>query len=418
MTRTLPLLKVFHTSDWHLGRLLYGKKRHKEFESFLNWLLAALEERKIELLLIAGDIFDTSNPSPRAQELYYRFLYRVGKTPCQHVVIIAGNHDSPSFLAAPSRLLQSLNIYVIAQVSENIEDEILIIRNSEGFPRAIICAVPYLRDRDIRVIQPGESVVDKEKKLIEGIREHYADIAALAQKKKASLSEEVPIIAMGHLFVSGGQILEGDGVRDLYVGSLAHISSSIFPESLDYVALGHLHIPQKVPGSVPIRYSGSPLPMGFGEAKQQKSLCELTFQLQHPVSIELIPIPNFQKLVRIQGGWKIIESQLRVLIQKKLNAWIEIIMEGENLLSNPREHLLELISGTELEILRIKAKPTAAHLPCPNPAAETLQNLNVVDVFEHCLEIHQISPDIRSQLRKAYQEIVLGTYDLPNLVEK
>lgn len=99
-------MKLLHTSDWHLGRTLYGRKRYAEFEAFLAWLLVTIEQEQVEVLLIAGDLFDTTTPSNRAQELYYNFLCSVAASSCRHVVIIGGNHDSPSFLAVPAQLLR------------------------------------------------------------------------------------------------------------------------------------------------------------------------------------------------------------------------------------------------------------------------------------------------------------------------
>ena len=106
-------MKILHTSDWHLGRSLYGRKRYEEFSSFLDWLAQTIEEEKVDALLVAGDVFDNSTPSNRAQELYYRFLCRVAASCCRHVVVIAGNHDSPSFLNVPKELLRALNVYVV-----------------------------------------------------------------------------------------------------------------------------------------------------------------------------------------------------------------------------------------------------------------------------------------------------------------
>jgi DNA repair protein SbcD/Mre11 len=106
-------MKLLRTSDWHLGRALYGRKRYDEYGAFLNWLAELIESRDIDALLVAGDVFDSSTPSNRAQELYYRFLCRVAASPRRHVVVTAGNHDSPSFLDAPRELLKFLNIHVM-----------------------------------------------------------------------------------------------------------------------------------------------------------------------------------------------------------------------------------------------------------------------------------------------------------------
>ncbi len=231
-------MKFLHTSDWHLGRSLYGRRRYAEFEAFLNWLAQTIEDEAIDALLVAGDVFDTSTPSNQAQELYYRFLCRVASSCCRHVVIIAGNHDSPSFINAPKELLRALNVHVVGAMTETLEDEVIILRKDPRAPQidadnveALVCAVPYLRDKDI------------------------------------------PIIAMGHLFSAGGKTVDGDGVRELYVGSLAHISADVFPASIDYLALGHLHVPQAIGATEHMRYSGSLLPMGYGEAKQENLWC-------------------------------------------------------------------------------------------------------------------------------------------------
>ncbi|WP_419605784.1 exonuclease subunit SbcD, partial [Thiolapillus sp.] len=221
-------MKVLHTSDWHIGRSLYGRKRYEEFEAFLTWLAETIQENSIDALLVAGDVFDTSAPSNRAQELYYRFLCRVAASSCRHVVVIAGNHDSPSFLNAPKELLKALDVHVVGSSTESLEDEVLVLRNQQGVPELIVCAVPYLRDRDIRVAEASERIKDKERKLIDGIRTHYAAVAALAEQKREELGVNIPIVAMGHLFTAGGRTVDGDVVRELYVGSLAHVTAGIF----------------------------------------------------------------------------------------------------------------------------------------------------------------------------------------------
>ena len=146
-------MRLLHTSDWHIGRTLYGRKRYAEFEAFLNWLAETIQQHEVDALLVAGDIFDTSAPSNRAQELYYRFLCRVAASNCRHVVVIAGNHDSPSFLNAPKELLRALDVHVIGSACENPADEVLVFADAQGAPELIVCAVPYLRDRDIRVAE-------------------------------------------------------------------------------------------------------------------------------------------------------------------------------------------------------------------------------------------------------------------------
>lgn len=275
------MLTLLHTSDWHLGRRLYGKPRYDEFKQFLDWQLQTLREQKVDVLLIAGDIFDTTAPSNQAQNLYYDFLSQVCDTDCRHVIIVAGNHDSASFLEAPKQLLKAFNIHIIGSMTDTPTDEVITLSDKAGQPELIVMAVPYLRDRDVRTVGHGERLDDKERKLAQGIKAHYGQIADIAIARQAQLKAKykrsIPIVATGHLFTVGGQTMEGDGVRDLYVGSLGSIGAEIFHPQIDYVALGHLHIPQAVGGQPHIRYAGSPIAMGFGESRQQKQVHLLRF---------------------------------------------------------------------------------------------------------------------------------------------
>lgn len=293
------MLTLLHTSDWHLGRRLYGKPRYDEFKQFLDWQLQTLREQKVDVLLIAGDIFDTTAPSNQAQNLYYDFLSQVCHTDCRHVIIVAGNHDSASFLEAPKQLLKAFNIHIIGSMTDTPTDEVITLSDKSEQPELIVMAVPYLRDRDVRTVGHGERLDDKERKLTQGIKAHYAQIADIAIAQQAQLhakyKRSIPIVATGHLFTVGGQTMEGDGVRDLYVGSLGSIGAEIFHPQIDYVALGHLHIPQAVGGQPHIRYAGSPIAMGFGESRQQKQVHLLRFDAKPDLLSQPLQTLTIQK---------------------------------------------------------------------------------------------------------------------------
>ncbi len=409
-------MKLLHTSDWHIGRTLYGRKRYEEYEAFLNWLAGTIQQNEIDALLVAGDVFDTSAPSNRAQELYYRFLCRVATSSCRHIVVVAGNHDSPSFLNAPKELLKALDVHVIGSASEAPEDEVIVLYNEQDAPELIVCAVPYLRDRDIRVAEAGESIEDKERKLIDGIHTHYDAVAALSEQKRKEFGADIPIVAMGHLFTAGGQTVDDDGVRELYVGSLAHVPAGIFPASFDYVALGHLHVPQKVDGLETVRYSGSPLPMGFGEAKQQKSVCQVGFH-STAATVQLIDVPVFQKLERVKGDWDGISSRILELSATGSQGWLEVIYEGDEVIGDLRERLEDAISGTQLEILRIKNNRIIDRVLGQIHEEETIDDLNVNDVFERCLAVHEVPEDQRPELLRAYQDTISSLFEDDSQVE-
>lgn len=397
-------MKILHTSDWHLGRSLYGRKRYDEFAAFLEWMAALIEQQNIDALLVAGDIFDTSTPSNRAQELYYRFLCKVANSCCRHIVVIAGNHDSPTFLNAPKELLRVLNVYVVGARTEQPEDEVIILSDNQDNREAIVCAVPYLRDKDIRTAEAGETIEDKNLKLIEGLRKHYADVCSIAEQRQKECND-IPIIAMGHLFAAGGKTVEGDGVRELYVGSLAHVGRDVFPACIDYTALGHLHVPQCVGGTEHIRYSGSPIPMGYGEATQEKKVIEIEFGSETPVIKEL-SVPCFQPLERICGSFEEIQNRIAELKLQKSNAWLEIEYTGSDIISNLRELLEESLDGAPLEIQRIKNTRIMDRVLRRINDDETLDDLDVNDVFNRCLDEYSVPPESRSEMVLTYNEII------------
>ena len=396
-------LRVLHTSDWHLGCTLYGRKRYDEFAAFLDWLCSVVEEQRIDLLLIAGDIFDTTTPSNRAQELYYQFLCRMAALRKQ-VIITAGNHDSPSFLLAPSQLLKVLNIHVVGSATDNPDDELIVVKDAQGLPALIVMAVPYLRDRDLRLAEAGEHFEDKDASMRQGLREHYARVRSRALAKRAELGQDIPILAMGHLFTSGGQTTDGDGVRELYVGNLAQISAEVFGEDLSYVALGHLHMPQMVQQIPTIRYSGAPLAMGFGEAGRQKSMMLLTFA-GCELSYKPLAVPCWQPLQAISGDLEQIMRALQDLVACGSRAWLEITYTGSKLISNLHEQILALTEGSSVEVLRIKNERLLQRYLTSGQAGERLENLSVDEVFARCLKEHEIPEEQQKSLLEAFFEI-------------
>ncbi len=403
-------MKILHTSDWHIGRALYGRKRYEEFERFLEWLLDCIKDRGIEALLVAGDVFDNGTPSNRALELYYRFLCRCAGTGCRYVVVTAGNHDSPSLLNAPREVLRYLNVHVVGCMAESAEDELVILHGADGKPALIVCAVPYLRDRDIRRAEAGETFEDKGRKLVEGIRDHYQKVGDAAAARRDALGEKIPIVAMGHLFTAGGQTLDGDGVRELYVGSLGHVGSEVFPECFDYLALGHLHTAQKVAGSDCRRYSGSPIPMSFGEAGQRKVVVAVNLG-ETDASIEEIAVPCFQSLATVRGGWSRIDERISEMKKEAASVWLEVVYEGDDVLGDLQERLRELIDGTPLEILRTKNMRLVERALSRMDTDETLDDLDENEVFTRCLAAHEVPQDQQSELISAFREAVAALHE-------
>jgi exonuclease SbcD len=381
---------------------LYGRKRYEEFTAFLDWLILTIEKENVDALLVAGDVFDTGTPGTYAQKLYYHFLARISGSCCRHVVIIAGNHDSPSFLNAPRELLSALDVHVVGAVTESLEDEVIVLRQDER-AEAIVCAVPYLRDRDIRTAEPGETIEIKNAKLLDGLKKHYAEVCALAEQKRAG--SDIPVIAMGHLYTARGKTVDGDGVRVLYVGSLVHVERDAFPSLIDYCALGHLHVPQAVDGAEHIRYCGSPLPMGYGEATQEKKVVLIQFSGRNPEILE-ISVPCFQQLIHLEGSMKEILRRIEELKTENSQAWLEIDYTGNELIANLREMLEEASVDSAMEIRRIKNRRAVDCIINRMTENETLDDLDHEDVFKRCLDDFEIPEDQRGELLASYHKVI------------
>ena len=327
-------MKLLHTADLHLARHLYGRRRHHEFAAFLDWLAATLEAEQVDVLVIAGDVFDTATPSPRSQAQYYQFLCRIAAGPCRHVIITAGNHDSPAFLDAPRDILRALNVHVIGTAREPA-DEVLLLRDRDGAPEAIVCAVPYLRERDLRSADAGESPAEKAAKLLDGIRAHYAAAVAHAETLRSAHGAALPLLATGHLYTAGSQTSEA---HDHEIGTLTHVPASVFPAAIDYLALGHIHLAQRLDGSETRRYSGSPLAHTFAEAAQNKTVCLVTFQ-GRSAAVRPLAVPDFQKRARLRGDLPALEAQISELAATGDNIWLEIHYEGEAVEGGLRDRL-------------------------------------------------------------------------------
>lgn len=393
-------MKILHTSDWHLGRKLYGRDRYLEFNSFLNWLLDTIDKEEIELLIVAGDIFDTGTPGPRIQELYYDFLYRASKTNLLHIVVVGGNHDSPTLLNAPKSLLKSLRISVVGSKSENPDDDIIRILNNEGELKGVLCGVPFLRDRDLRRIESGETMEDKEAKFYSGITNYYKDIISLGVEARGV--EDIPLILTGHLFMRGGRISKDDGVRDLYVGTLGQVPSSIIPDYVDYMALGHLHQCQIVDKRESVRYSGTPIPMSFSEAGKDKKVLIGDIQ-RGEVLIWEVTIPLFRKLASIRGDLETIKRGLKDLVGSGEEVWVEVDYTSEEPVSGLRESLEGIVIDSSINLLAIKDRSVIKRILSSSPGEE-LEDLNPLDVFYRCLDQYEISD--RDELVTLFNETI------------
>ncbi|MEA3469570.1 MAG: exonuclease SbcCD subunit D C-terminal domain-containing protein [Thermodesulfobacteriota bacterium] len=387
-------MKTLHTSDLHIGHKLYGRQRYHEFSQLLEWLAGTIEEHHIEALIIAGDIFDSQTPSNHSLKLYYHFLSAISLSCCRHVILVGGNHDSPTLLNAPRDILSFLNIHVIGRAPDTLEDEIIILEDKANKPELMVLAVPYLRDKDIRSSEAGESLSDKQNRMLQGIRNHYFQLTELALEKQKQLSINIPLLATGHLFCKGGQTRQGDGVRELYVGTLVQVGLDTFPTEIDYLALGHLHLPQMVSRQENRRYSGAPLAMSFSEAEEQKHVLLVTIGYEQMV--QELPVPCFQKIQNISGNLEHILEAISTLALQQQSILLEINYQGTILVDELQEQVYAAVKDTDLEVLRISNQRRYDHILQQSSEIKTLEELTPRQVFEQCLDLHEI-PNAQQQ---------------------
>ncbi len=398
-------MRILHTSDWHLGQHFMGKTRQAEHQAFCAWLIEQVREQAVDAVLIAGDIFDTGAPPSYAREQYNRFIVELRGTGCE-LVVLGGNHDSVAMLGESKTLLAQLGTRVIPGVCEQLDEQLLVLHKRDGSPGAILCGIPFIRPRDVLLSQAGQSAQDKQQSLQQAIQQHYQGLYSLAEAKRAELGGDLPIIATGHLTTVGASA--SDSVREIYVGSLEAFPTSAFPPAA-YIALGHIHRPQKVGGLEHIRYCGSPIALSFDEARQQKEVLLVELDGSGLRQICALPVPRFQPLLSLRGSLKELDVQIRQAAEQgsvEQPVWLEVLVGSDDYLSDLQLRIAALCEGLPVEVLRIRRERGNASARLLGQAKETLDELSVEDVFAQRLSSESLDATEQQRLLGLYQQVV------------
>ncbi|WP_182057165.1 exonuclease subunit SbcD [Pantoea sp. ME81] len=369
-------MRIIHTADWHLGQFFYSKSRAAEHQAFLDWLLAQITQHQVDALIIAGDLFDTGSPPSYAREMFNRFVVALQPTHCE-LIVLAGNHDSVATLNESRELLACLNTRVITSATPQGEQQVLTLHQRDGTPGALLCAIPYLRPRDILRSQAGQSGREKQISLLEAIEQHYQQCYATALAERADRA--LPIIATGHLTTVG--VTKSDSVRDIYIGTLDAFPAQAFPAA-DYIALGHIHRAQRIADSEHIRYSGSPIPLSFDELGREKSVFLLEFSAQLD-SVTPLPIPQFQPMQMLKGSMAEIEQQLGEFSEgdREQPVWLDIEITTQEYLSDLQRRVEQLTEALPVEVLLVRRSREQRQRSLSRMDNETLSELKVEEVF-------------------------------------
>lgn len=395
-------MKILHTADWHIGKRLHKTDLAKDFDLFIDWLCDYLTNNPIDVLLISGDVFDFSNPSSESRTQYYKTLIKLKKFDFK-IIITGGNHDSPSVLEAPKEILNQLDIHVIGQMPEQFEDCLIPI-SSENNVELIIAAIPFLRSRNLQRQFEAESYENKQEAVKESIAFHFQETAQLAKEKYP----KIPLIGMGHLFATGASVSESE--RDIQIGNLAGLEATHFGKDYDYMALGHIHKPQRLHAETPIFYSGSPIPLSFSERKNEKRI--LIIDTEFSFEPESVSIPKFRDLILIKGTLEDIKGKLEVVENNRpLKALIEIEMHEDEVSITKTQELEQVIEAFEkqnCEIVKHKVtfKNTSEVERGVSSAESQVSDFTPKEVFLKKLEGIDETEDTKLELMSAFEEIL------------
>ena len=381
------ILRILHTADWHLGKTLEDRDRREEQEGFVEEICGICQEEKIDLVLLAGDVFQTPNPGAAAQDLFFDAMDRLSERGRRAVVVIAGNHDSPERLAAPSPLADKLGITLVGypydpllptpavpagRVSRLAAGASWLEISVPGSDHsAVIAALPYPSEGRLKKLL---SATTEETDLQRGYNESLGEI--LGQLRKHYRRDSVNLL-MSHLYVRNCIESDHDTELDIQMGGAYAVDPAVLDIGAQYVALGHLHRPQKISGcGAAARYAGSPLAYGFAEAGYAKSVVVADIRPGAVAQLCEIPLSASRPLVRWRALGGLAEVQRWIDEGKDPDAWIDLELCVTDLLSGGDIHRLrEQRPG----IVGIRPIPLAQAAAQVEPAS--LAGLPVSEIF-------------------------------------
>jgi len=397
-------MRILHTSDWHLGQHFMGRSRQAEHQALIDWLLLQVTQQSIDAVLLAGDIFDTGAPPSYARELYNQLVVRLHEAACQ-LVLLGGNHDSVATLEESRPLLAYLGCTVVPAVAEDLSQQLLTLRDKAGQPAALLCAVPFIRARDVMQSQAGQSAEEKQQGLQQAIAAHYQALYQLAVQERSRLGLPLPILASGHLTTVGAS--SSESVRDIYVGALDAFPTNAFPP-FDYIALGHIHRPQQAGAQSHIRYSGSPLALSFDELGQSKQMLLLELDGAAITRISPLAVPCIQPLCSLRGTLAQLQRSIPaaiMAIEQGQVLWLEVVVEGDDYLSDLQSRIQSMLDGQPAELLRLR-RARSQQSATLQAERSTLDELSPHEVFERRLALEEMDDALAADLRQRYGQVL------------
>ncbi len=394
------VLRLLHTADWHLGASLHGHERFDEHAAFLDWLLDQLDEHAVDALIVAGDVLDkTVSPASAYQQLYDFVGRALDRRPALDVVIVAGNHDPASRLEAPASMLRALSrVRFVGTYDEREVGKLIVpLHDASGSVAARVVAMPFLRAAD-RV--PGESTTDC-------LRRVYDEALAFARRTH---SPDHALVAVGHCHLQGGRVSEGSE-RGILRGGEEAVPSSVFPDDVAYVALGHLHLAQEV-GDPRIRYSGSPIPLAMSERDYEHSVTLVELDGARLSGTRLLRVPRAVPFVSITAPMAELPSALRVLPAQGSEPapFLELVVPVEGPTPNLRREVERLLEPYAARLVRVHPRSKDEDPHAAKRARRRLDQLTPAEVFTRLHEARHGTPPSEA-LARAFDDLLEGLGD-------
>lgn len=399
-------MRILHTSDWHLGKNLEGHSRLEEQEIFLKELIHIVEEKEVDLILIAGDIYDTSNPPAQAERLFYDSVKKLSKGGERPIIVVAGNHDSPDRLVAASPLAYDHGVILLGKPKSAIESgkygSFEVVDSGEGYleielkgERVVILTLPYPSEQRLNEIVSHEIEDEARRK---SYSERIGDIFTELCKK---YREDTINLAISHLFVMGGE--EVGSERPIQLGGSLTVDANHLPENAHYVALGHLHKPQKVVGSGNLKayYSGSPIEYSKKEIHYSKCVYLVDVNIGEETKVEQVFLRNYKPI----EVWKCksIEDALRRCAEDgERNIWVYLEIETDRVMTQSEIKEMKSLRPDIVEI-----KPIFKESYVEEDEIEDISSMRIEDLFQdYYIFRNGVNPT--EELMALFSEIVQG----------
>lgn len=327
-------MKILHTSDWHVGRTIRGRSRADEHRAVLHEIAEVAAREQVDIVLVTGDQFDTGAPSAEAEGIVYRALLDLQATGA-HVVVLAGNHDNPRRWGAVKPLLDYTNVHALSELARPDRGGVIDVEADTG-EVARIALIPWTSQR---------SIVRADQLMELDPSEHAGRYAERMRQVVAALTRDfgtdtVNILA-GHLTVAGGEPVLGGGERAAHTIFDYVVPPNVFPTTAHYVALGHLHLPHRIPGPAPIWYAGSPLALDFGEKETDaKAVLVAEATPGTPAEVRKIPLRSGRPLRTVRGTF----DQVTARADELDDAYVRVVLD-EPMKSGLAESVREAVPG-------------------------------------------------------------------------